>query len=276
MVELRRGLALEARRELDQQARAAYPGVWRRFEAGELREAQALELDEGPLLVHSTLRRVSGGLEVRFEWSQAEAARSYREGAVALARIALGGQARDLERRIGGDAQLLLSAAPYFSRDALVETLLDMVFRRACFGVGEPPRDRVAFEAALDRGRGDLQASLEEIAATAAGWFAQAREVRQLLDDARQSKSLAEAAEEARVRTWPGGSTRNFSARSPTAGRARLPATCAAKSGAGSASSRVDRSPRRCSPSCGHGHCAIRAFRNRRARSCGVRRILTS
>jgi ATP-dependent helicase HrpA len=150
------------------------------------------------LLVHPTLVRASGGLEVRFEWSPAEATRSFREGAVSLARLILGSQARDLERRIGGDAQLLLSAVPYFSRDALVETLLQLVFRRACFGEGEVPRARAAFEAALDRGRAHLYSSLEEIVATVAGWFAQAREVRRLLDDPRQCKPMTEAAQEAR------------------------------------------------------------------------------
>ena len=73
-------------------------------------------------------------------------------------------QARDLEKRIGGNAQLLLSAVPYFTRDALVETLLDLVFRRACFAAAEPPRERAAFDAALDRGRAELHSSLEEIA----------------------------------------------------------------------------------------------------------------
>jgi ATP-dependent helicase HrpA len=107
-------------------------------------------------------------------------------------------QARDLDKRIGGDAQLLLRAVPYFARDALVDTLLDLVFRRACFGESEPPRERAAFEAALERGRPELHSSLEEIASAASGWFGQAREVRRLLDDPR-ARVLAEAAQESRV-----------------------------------------------------------------------------
>ncbi len=197
--ELRRRLSLEARRELDARARAAYPGMWRRFEADELPEMQALELAEGPLLVHPTLVRISGGVEVRFEWSAEESARSFRESAVALARLMLDRQARDLERLIGGNAQLLLSAVPYFSRGALVETLLELAFRGACFGDGEAPRNRAAFEAAVDRGRAELHSRLGEIVATAAGWFAQAREVRRLLDDARRPTALAEAAQETRA-----------------------------------------------------------------------------
>jgi len=137
-------------------------------------------------------------VEVRFEWSAEEAARSLRDGAVALARLMLDRQARDLEKRIGGNAQLLLSAVPYFTRDALVETLLDLVFRRACFAAAEPPRERAAFEAALDHGRTELHSSLEEIASAATGWFAQARDVRRLLDDPR-ARTLAEAAQESRT-----------------------------------------------------------------------------
>jgi ATP-dependent helicase HrpA len=148
--------------------------------------------------VYPPLVRSGAALEVRFEWSAEEAARSFRDGAVVLARLMLHAQARDLEKRIGGDAQLLLSAVPYFTRDALVETLLDLVFRRACFGEAEPPRERAAFEAALDRGRAALHSSLEEIASAATGWFAQARDVRRLLDDPR-AKTLAEAAQESRA-----------------------------------------------------------------------------
>ena len=197
--EQRRLLSREARRELDERARAAYPGAWRRFECDELPQTQALALAEGPLLVHPTLARVAGTLEVRFEWSAEEAARSFRDGAVALARIMLERQTRDLERRIGGDAQLLLSAVPYLSRGALVETLLELALRRACFGENEVPRTRTAFEAAVEAGRAQLYPALEEIAAAAGGWFAQARAVRQLLDDARQPKALAPAAQETRA-----------------------------------------------------------------------------
>jgi ATP-dependent helicase HrpA len=196
--ELRRRFALEARRELDEQAHGAYPGAWRRFEVHELPESQAIGLEEGPVRVYPALVRSGGTLDVRFEWSAEEAARSLRDGALALARLMLDRQARDLEKRIGGDARLLLSAVPYFTRDALVDTLLDLVFRRACFGEAEPPRERAAFEAALDRGRAGLHAALEEIVTAASGWFAQARDVRRLLDDPRAG-GLAEAAQESRA-----------------------------------------------------------------------------
>jgi ATP-dependent helicase HrpA len=191
-------LALEARRELDEHARGAYPGDWRRFETHDLPESRALELEEGPLRVYPALARSDGALEVRFEWSAEEAARRFRDGALALARLMLGRQARDLEKRIGGDAQLLLSAVPYLTRDALVDTLLDLAFRRACFAEAEPPRERAAFEAALDRGRAEVHSILEEVASAAAGWFAQARDVRRLLEDPR-ARVLAEAAQESRA-----------------------------------------------------------------------------
>jgi ATP-dependent helicase HrpA len=196
--ELRRRFALEARRELDEHSRRSYPGAWRRFEAPVLPEAHALDLEAGPLPVYPALVRSAGGLDVRYEWTAEEAARSFRDGALALARLILERQARDLEKRIGGDAQLLLRAVPYFTRDALVDTLLDLIFRRACFGDSEPPRERAAFEAALERGRAELHTTLEEVASAAAGWFSQARDVRRLLDDPR-AKVLGEAVHESRV-----------------------------------------------------------------------------
>jgi len=212
--ELRRRFALEARRELDAHARSAYPVAWRRFEAHDLPESRALELEAGPLRVYPALARSGGGVYVRFEWSTEEAARTFRHGAAALARHMLDRQARDLEKRLGGDAPLLLSAVPYFTRDALVDTLLDLIFRRACFADAEPPRARTAFEAALDRGRGELHSSLEEIASAATGWFAQARDVRRLLDDPR-ARAVAEAAQESRAhleRVLDGSFVRSLSA----------------------------------------------------------------
>jgi ATP-dependent helicase HrpA len=119
----------------------------------------------------------------------------WRQSAVYLARRMLERQARDLDKTIGADAHLLLSAAAYLARDALVEMMLQLVFRRACFGDGDAPRIRAAFEAAVDRGRAQLYPGLEEIAALTAGWFSQARAVRRLLEDPR-AKAHADAAEE--------------------------------------------------------------------------------
>ncbi|HTV97789.1 MAG TPA: ATP-dependent RNA helicase HrpA [Steroidobacteraceae bacterium] len=198
LADLRRGFAREARRELDEQARLLHPDAWRRFEAQVLPRTATLELAEGALCVYPTIARVRGALQVRFEWSAQEAARSWREGAARLARALLDGQARDLERRIGCDAVLLLAAVPYFTRDALIDTLLQLVFRRACFADGEAPRDRAAYEAALEQGRAALHPALDELRAAMAGWLAQARAVRALLEDVR-AEALAAAAQETRA-----------------------------------------------------------------------------
>jgi ATP-dependent helicase HrpA len=195
IADLRRRSAVLARRQLDARARLAYPGPWRRFELEELPDTAALELDGGTLTVYPTLARVGGALEVRFEWSAQEAEMRWRQSAVYLARRMLERQARDLDKTIGADAHLLLSAAAYLARDALVEMMLQLVFRRACFGDGDAPRIRAAFEAAVDRGRAQLYPGLEEIAALTAGWFSQARAVRRLLEDPR-AKAHADAAEE--------------------------------------------------------------------------------
>ena len=80
-------------------------------------------------------------------------------------------------------ARLLISRG-----DALIDVLLQLAFRQACFGEREPrggggrapgqlPRTRAAFESAVDRARGQLHASVAEFSAMLAGWCAEARAV---------------------------------------------------------------------------------------------------
>jgi ATP-dependent helicase HrpA len=89
----------------------------------------------------------------------------------------------------------MLAASPYLHGDAVVDVLLQGVFRRACFQDGDPPRTRMAFDAAVDRGRALLYPALAEMTASALSWFAEARAVRRLLDDPR-ARTHAELAQE--------------------------------------------------------------------------------
>jgi ATP-dependent helicase HrpA len=193
LVELRRASAAAARAELERRARAAYGllGAWRRFEIDELPDTVPLALEQGTVWVFPTLAGGSPAPEVRYEWSAAEAGRSWRQGAVQLARIMLGAQARDLGKMIAGNAALLLAASPYLKSNALVEILLQLAFRRACFDDGEAPRTREAFEKAVDLGRARLHPSLEEIAAGALSWFTEARAARRALEDPRNASAAA-------------------------------------------------------------------------------------
>ncbi len=185
---LRRASAAAARAELARLARTEHGsiGAWRRFEIDELPSRVSVALEQGRVWVYPSLARVGAGaaLEMRYEWSAAEAGRSWLEGAVHLARNMLSRQARDLGKSIAADAALLLAASPYLRSGELHEVLLQRAFRCACFGGAEPPRTREGFEIALDRGRSRLHPCLEEIAAAALGWFTEARAVRRLLDDA--------------------------------------------------------------------------------------------
>ncbi len=197
--ELRRASAAAARSELERRARAEHgrEGGWRRFEIDELPDALPLALEQGTVWVFPTLARGGAALEVRYEWSAAEAARSWRRGAVQLARVMLAAQARDLGKTIAGNAPLLLAASPYLESSALIETVLQLVFRRACFGDGEAPRTRQAFERAVDQGRAGLHSCWEEIAAGAVSWFTEARAVRRVLDDPRTAQ-LADGTNESK------------------------------------------------------------------------------
>jgi ATP-dependent helicase HrpA len=195
--ELRRAGAAAARAELDRRARELYgtTAAWQRFEWPELPDKTALALEQGSVWVFPTLAQNKQRLEVRFEWSAAEAERGWRQGAVHLARGMLAPQARDLAKNIAGNTTLLLAASPYMQGAALREWLLQLAFRRACFGDAPAPRTRAEFEAALDRGRARLYPCLEEAAADALHWFDEARGVRRAIGAANLAH-LADAAEE--------------------------------------------------------------------------------
>jgi ATP-dependent helicase HrpA len=196
--DLRRQCAARARGALDRQARIAHPTGWRRFELEELAPAATLEVEQGSVQVFPTLTRHAESVEVRFEWTEAEAAHRYGQGAVSLARLMLERQARDLAKKIAEDSPLLLAAGAYLQGSALIDTLLHLVFRRACFKDVDPPRRRDAFESAVDRSRAELYPCLADIGAAALGWFTAARAVRRLLDDPRAAK-MAESAGESQA-----------------------------------------------------------------------------
>ncbi len=142
LAELRRATAAAARAELERRARAAYgPAIaWRRFELDSLPDRIALPLDQGTVWVFPTLMRTPQALELRFEWSAAEARRRWRQASALLARGLLAAQSRDLARRLSENAALLLAASPYIRSGELIEALLQSAFRRACFADAEAPR----------------------------------------------------------------------------------------------------------------------------------------
>jgi ATP-dependent helicase HrpA len=197
--ELRRRCAPAARAELDGRAQSAFGQVpaWRRFEIDELPDAVDLALEQGAITVYPTLGGPGRPLAVHYEWSAAEARRSWTRGAVDLARILLEPPLREFERSIAADASLLLAATPYCTSAALIDALLHLVVRRACFADTDAPRIRESFDAAIDQGRARLYPCLEEIRADAAHWFALAREVRRAQGES-PNAHLAEAAQETR------------------------------------------------------------------------------
>ncbi len=200
LAELRRASAAAAASALERLAHAAFAPVgWQRFEVDALPDSVSLSTEQGPVSVYPTLarRRESQALEVRYEWSAAEARRGWRHGAAQLARRMLSAQARDIGKAIAGNASLLLAAAPYAKSAALTDMLLQMVFRRACFADLDAPRTREAFDRAVEQGRAQLHPCLEEIAAGVMVWFSEARAIRRVLDDP-GSRLATEAAAESR------------------------------------------------------------------------------
>jgi ATP-dependent helicase HrpA len=190
---LRKAAAALAQATLDAQAAAAYPDAWRRFAVDRLPEVHTLDLAEGPLSVYPALTATGERIAVSFHWSAAEAERQLLHGATALAGLLLERPVREFAKRIRADAPLLLAASPFVRGDALVELLVTLAVRRACFGDAEiVPRDRLGFEAAVAHGRERLPEELSAVLAAALVWFTTARELRRLLDDPR-AKSFREA-----------------------------------------------------------------------------------
>jgi ATP-dependent helicase HrpA len=194
---LRRECAVLGRAELERHARAGYLGTWRRFELDQLPEAQPLTLEQGTIWVFPTLEPRPSGLHVQYEWSADEAQRTWRDGSIRLARAVLERQSRDLAKTIGSSVSLLLSASPYLGSDALIDALLQLTVRCACFAEAEAPRTKAEFEAAIDKGRERLYPCLEQMSTMIQSWLKEASEVRQTLDDSRV-RLLADAAEETR------------------------------------------------------------------------------
>ncbi|MEO7206432.1 MAG: ATP-dependent RNA helicase HrpA [Steroidobacteraceae bacterium] len=196
---LRRECAAAGRAELERHGRSAYAmfGSWRRFELDQLPERVPLTLQQGTIWVYPTLEWRESGLQVQYEWSADEAQRTWRDGSVRLARVMLERQSRDLAKSIGSSVSLLLRASPYLGSDALIDAVLQLTFREACFAEIEAPRTKAEFETAVDKGRERLYPCLEQMSAMIQGWFKEASEVRQALDDSRVPL-LAEAAEETR------------------------------------------------------------------------------
>jgi ATP-dependent helicase HrpA len=202
LVALRRATAARAREQLDRCARGAYRGTWRGFEHAELPWTVRLATGDEPAIdagiaVFPALARCEEGIEVRYYWSRAEAEHSMQAGSAALARLVLERQARDLGRRITEDAKLLLAASPYLRGDALVDTLLQLTFRRSCFRDAAAPRTRAAFELAVNGGRERLFDTLTERMGQALVWFTAARQLRNLFEDRRAAAVPEIAAESA-------------------------------------------------------------------------------
>jgi ATP-dependent helicase HrpA len=198
LADLRRRCAAACRAELARLAREANaaPG-WHRFEIDQLPESTPLNLDQGTLWVYPALQQVGQRLEVQYEWSAAEAQRAWRVGSVRLARAMLPHQERDLKKTVSDSVALVLSASPYLRKEELIDTMLQLAFRTACFGADDAPRSRADFEVSVDRGRERLFADLSEVIAVASSWFTAASTVRLQLPD-EGKPALKDSAEETR------------------------------------------------------------------------------
>ena len=192
---LRRECAALGRAELERHARAAYAptGSWRRFELDHLPELVPLTLEQGSnsRVSHTRAARVGIAGAIRMDRGGSPLRRRRATGSVRLARAMLERQARDLAKSIGSSVALQLRASPYLDSNALIDALLQLTFRAACFAEAEAPRTKAEFEAAVDKGRERLYSCQEQMSVMIQNWLTEAGEVRQALDDARVRRGAA-------------------------------------------------------------------------------------
>ncbi|MDE2305356.1 MAG: ATP-dependent RNA helicase HrpA [Gammaproteobacteria bacterium] len=203
LARLRAAAAARARATLEDAAALAHPEPWRRFELEELADTERITIAArsegdawGAIELPVALAEGPDGVRVRYAWSAEEAAILHRQGAIRLAADLLQAEARSAGRRIAADARLVLAASAFVSGEILLDRLWRAAVREACFDDGPAPRRRSEFAAAIERGRAGLQAALESRTAQAAGWFAQARAIRRLLEPLRRGPLRSQVSEE--------------------------------------------------------------------------------
>jgi ATP-dependent helicase HrpA len=202
LMELRRRCAAAARKQLHTLAGDLYgAAAWRRFELDELPSTVQVPLAQGALTLHPTLSVQEHALYVQLEWSADEAAARWFDSAARLACLMLPHEVRDLSKELIAASALQLSAAPYMSSGELLDTVLILSVRKACFADAAAPRARPDYEAAVDAGRGRLHGAFAEVMAEMSACLSLAGEVRRALQDPRlgaQSDASSESREHLR------------------------------------------------------------------------------
>ena len=186
--DLRRATAGAARAALDHAGAALHPEPWRRFEVEELAAETRISLPQGEMTVYTALEQTGDRLAVRLHWSRDEAEHHHGGGVIALGLLCLERELRGLRKRLRDDVQLLLAASSWVRGDVLVDGLLRVALRRACFAGPQDarPRRREDFERALLRGRPLLHQTVEAVRAEVWTWFTALRGVGLLLDRSRR------------------------------------------------------------------------------------------
>jgi ATP-dependent helicase HrpA len=146
------------------------PTVWRTRQAG-------IDIESYPALVD----RADSVDVVLFDYPR-EAELAHRRGLIRLYRLRCTQQTRFLRKQLlRGNAANLAVAGAGMERDALLDDLIDACFARALLDGSALPRTDKDFEAALQRGRGELVNCGNELERTLLNTLAPLTELRQLL-----------------------------------------------------------------------------------------------
>jgi ATP-dependent helicase HrpA len=161
-----------AQKGLTRWTMADVPQSWRQRQAGVEVESYPALVDEGD----------SVALMLLDYPGQAELA--HRRGLIKLLRLQCAEQVRYLRKQMlrGNEASLVL-AATGLERAPLVEDLVDASFSRALLSGAELPRSKLAFDAALKQGRGQLVTCANEYESVLLNTLTPLAQVRRRLAD---------------------------------------------------------------------------------------------
>lgn len=124
---------------------------------------ERLSLESG-VQVHPGLVDEGASVGVRAFRDPLEAEIASRAGVVRLLLLAQNRNVRHLKKQLSGGDRLKLMYAPLGGSEDLLDGIARLAARRAHLADGALPRDRDAFRACLDRGRGDLAREFESVA----------------------------------------------------------------------------------------------------------------
>src|SRR5690606_31463267 len=166
----------------------------RDWDFGPLPEALGVARDGLRVRAYPGLVDEGDSAALRLFDTPAAAAAATRLGLLRLAAITLADTVKYLRKELFRGSVLPLAAAGFADRSTLVEDAIAAALQEALFAAAPAPRDAAAFAACVARGRGEVVAVAQRLAAQVLDWSDSLRALRLLLGEraARFPEAVAE------------------------------------------------------------------------------------